>query len=263
MKPDKNHLPKVVTREQWLKERKELLKKEKDLTAHRDKLNAERRRLPMVKIDKGYEFEGSQGKVSLADMFESRQQLLIYHFMLDPDWEEGCLSCSLVADNMGHLSHLHARDTNLVLVSRAPFVKIEAYKKRMGWEIPWYSSFDSDFNYDFRVTIDPEQGSVEYNYQAVGELGETWDGWKGEMPGISTFIRYDDSVFHTYSSYARGLDLLVNTFNYLDLTALGRQENWEKPFGRSDAKAMQWVRRHDKYQYIIFPSSLNTSENTN
>lgn len=247
MKPDKAYLPKVVTREQWLKERKELLKKEKELTAHRDKLNAERRSLPMVKIDKDYEFDGPQGKVSLADMFEGRQQLIIYHFMFDPDWEEGCPSCSLVADNIGHLSHLHARDTNLVLVSRASLPKLEKYKKRMGWEIPWYSSSGSDFNYDFHVSIDPERGSEEYNYINVHDRGDSWDGWKGEMPGVSAFLRDNGNIFHTYSSYERGLDLLVNTFNYLDLTALGRQEDWEEPKGRSDAKSMQWVRRHDKY----------------
>jgi len=248
MKPEKNQLPKVVTREKWLKERKALLIKEKELTAHRDKLNTERRSLSMVKIDKDYEFAGTKGKRRLMDLFEGHRQLIIYHFMFDPDWEEGCPSCSLVTDNIGHLSHLHARDTNLVLVSRAPLTKLEAYKKRMGWEIPWYSSFGSDFNYDFHVTIDPEKGSAEYNYKNVRDRGNSWDSWKGEMPGVSTFLRNDDRVFHTYSSYERGLDLLLNTYNYLDLTALGRQEDWEKPSGRSDAKMMQWVRRHDKYK---------------
>jgi predicted dithiol-disulfide oxidoreductase (DUF899 family) len=247
MKPDKEHLPKVVTREQWLKERKDLLKKEKELTAHRDKLNTERRRLPMVKIEKDYDFEGSNGKVKFVDIFEGRQQLIIYHFMFDPNWDEGCPSCSLVAGNIGHLSHLHARDTNLVMVSRAPLTKIEAYRKRMDWKIPWYSSFGSDFNYDFHVTIDPEQGSAEYNYQNVRDLGNSWDGWKGEMPGVSTFLHDNQNIFHTYSSYERGLDLLVTTFNYLDLTALGRQEEWEEPKGRSDSKMMEWVRRHDQY----------------
>jgi predicted dithiol-disulfide oxidoreductase (DUF899 family) len=261
MKPDKNQLPIVVTREQWLKERKELLIKEKELTALRDKLNTERRSLPMVKIDKDYEFEGTKGKISLMGLFEGRRQLIIYHFMFDPDWDEGCPSCSLVTDNIGHLSHLHARDTNLVLVSRAPLTKLEAYKKRMGWKIPWYSSFGSDFNYDFHVTIDPEKNSAEYNYKNVRDRGNSWDGWKGEMPGVSTFLRNSDRVFHTYSSYERGLDLLLNTYNYLDLTALGRQEDWEKPPGRSDAKMMQWVRRHDKYNLNKFQGNLKPEAN--
>jgi len=256
MKPEKNQLPKVVTREQWLKERKELLIKEKELTAQRDKLNTERRSLPMVKIDKDYEFAGTKGRRSLMDLFEGRRQLIIYHFMFDPDWEEGCPSCSFVTDNIGHLSHLHARDTNLVLVSRAPLAKLETYKKRMGWEIPWFSSFGSDFNYDFHVTIDPEKGSDEYNYKNVRDRGNSWDGWKGEMPGVSTFLRNDESVFHTYSSYERGLDLLLNTYNYLDLSALGRQEDWEKPSGRSDAKMMEWVRRHDKYKLNKYQINL-------
>lgn len=247
MKPDEKHLPKVVSREQWVKERRKLLKKEKEFTALRDKLNAERRQLPMVRIDKNYEFESLQAKLSLTEMFENRHQLIIYHFMFDPGWEEGCPSCSLVADNIGHLSHLYARDTSLVLVSRAPIAKIEAYKKRMGWDIPWYSSIDTDFNYDFHVTIDPEKNSAEYNYQHVQDRGESWSGWKGEMPGISTFLKMDENIYHTYSSYERGLDLLVGTFNYLDLTVLGRQEDWEEPQGRSDKKAMQWVRRHDQY----------------
>ena len=247
MKPEKEYLPKVVTREQWLKEHKELLKKEKELTTYRDKLNAQRRNLPMIKIDKDYVFDGALGKVSLADMFENRQQLIIYHFMFDPDWEEGCPSCSLVADNIGHLSHLHARDTNLVLVSRAALPKLEKYKKRMDWKIPWYSSYGSDFNYDFHVSIDPEHGSEEYNYINVYDRGDSWDGWKGEMPGVSVFLRNHGNIFHTYSSYECGLDLLVNTFNYLDLTTLGRQEDWEEPKGRSSTKAMQWVRRHDNY----------------
>lgn len=245
MKPE--HLPKVVSREQWLKERKELLKKEKELTKIRDRLNTERRRLPMVKIDKHYSFDGPRGKVSLADMFENHQQLIIYHFMFEPGWEEGCPSCSLVADNIGHLSHLHARDTNIVFVSRAALSKLEKYKKRMEWKIPWYSSYGNDFNYDFQVTIDPEHGSEEYNYVNVRDRGESWNGWKGEMPGVSVFLQINSNIFHTYSSFERGLDLLVNTFNYLDLTPLGRQEEWEEPRGRSNAKAMQWVRRHDKY----------------
>jgi len=249
MKPDKDHMPKVVPHEQWLIERIELLKKEKEFTELRDKLNTQRRSLPMVKMDKEYAFEGENGKQSLLDLFEGQRQLIIYHFMFDPDWEEGCPSCSFLTDNIPNLSHFLARDTNFVLVSRAPLPKLEAYKKRMGWEIPWFSSFGNDFNYDFHVSIDPEKGSSEYNYKNVRDLGASWDGWKGEMPGVSTFLRKGDNVFHTYSSYERGLDILLNTYNYLDLTALGRQENWETPSGRSDAKMMEWLRRHDKYDF--------------
>jgi predicted dithiol-disulfide oxidoreductase (DUF899 family) len=243
-------LPTITSREQWLAARKELLVKEKELTRQRDEVNAERRRLPMVEITKEYILEGSQGKVGLLDLFEGRRQLLTYHFMFDPSWDAGCPSCSLLVDNIGHLSHLHARNTSLVLVSRAPLDKIEAYRQRMGWTIPWYSSYGSDFNYDFHVTLDQAIAPVEYNYkdQAEIEKNPDWVGWSGELPGISAFLRDGDRIFHTYSSYARGGDLLLGTYNWLDLTALGRQEDWEQPPGRSDGAFMAWVRRHDEYE---------------
>jgi predicted dithiol-disulfide oxidoreductase (DUF899 family) len=239
--------PQVVSRDEWLVARSGLLAKEKEFTRQRDALNAERRRLPMVEIDKTYVFEGRDGTASLLDLFEGRSELLTYHFMFDPDWDEGCPSCSFVVDNIGHLAHLHARDTTLVLVSRARIETIEPYRRRMGWTVPWYSSFGSDFNYDFHVTLDEAVAPVEYNYRALPDLGATWQGWSGEMHGISAFLRRGDRVFHTYSSFARGTDLVVGTYNWLDLTARGRQEDWEQPPGRSDGPLMGWLRRHDNY----------------
>jgi predicted dithiol-disulfide oxidoreductase (DUF899 family) len=239
--------PQVVSRDEWLAARQRLLANEKEFTRQRDTLNAERRQLPMVEIEKQYEFEGKDGTASLLDLFEGRRQLLIYHFMFEPDWDEGCPSCSFLTDNIGHLAHLHVRDTSLVLVSRAPIAKLEAYRRRMSWTIPWYSSFGSDFNYDFHVTLDEAVVPVEYNYRPLAELGPTWQGWSGEMHGISAFLRQGDRVFHTYSSYARGTDLVVGTYNWLDLTARGRQEDWEQPPGRSDSPLMGWLRRHDDY----------------
>jgi predicted dithiol-disulfide oxidoreductase (DUF899 family) len=239
--------PQVVSRDEWLVARSGLLAKEKEFTRQRDALNAERRRLPMVEIDKTYVFEGRDGTASLLDLFEGRSELLTYHFMFDPDWDEGCPSCSFVFDNIGHLAHLHARDTTLVLVSRARIETIEPYRRRMGWTVPWYSSFGSDFNYDFHVTLDEAVAPVEYNYRALPDLGATWQGWSGEMHGISAFLRRGDRVFHTYSSFARGTDLVVGTYNWLDLTARGRQEDWEQPPGRSDGPLMGWLRRHDNY----------------
>jgi predicted dithiol-disulfide oxidoreductase (DUF899 family) len=239
--------PQVVPRAEWLAARKGLLAMEKEFTRQRDALNAERRRLPMVEIEKQYEFEGRSGAASLLDLFEGRGQLLIYHFMFEPDWDEGCPSCSFLPDNIGHLAHLHARGTSLALVSRAPIAKLEAYRRRMGWAVPWYSSFGSDFNYDFHVTLDEAVAPVEYNYRPLAELGPTWQGWSGDMHGISAFLRHGDRVFHTYSSYGRGTDLVVGTYNWLDLTARGRQEDWEEPQGRSDSPLMGWLRRHDDY----------------
>jgi predicted dithiol-disulfide oxidoreductase (DUF899 family) len=243
-------LPRAVSREEWLAARKALLAKEKELTRHRDAVNAERRRLPMVRIDKPYRFAGAAGAASLLDLFAGRRQLVVYHFMFDPAWDEGCPSCSLVADNFGHLAHLHARRTTLVVVSRAPLAKLAAYQRRMGWSFPWYSSSGSDFNYDFHVTHDEAVAPVEYNYLAKAELLRKGEPWfiEGESHGLSVFLRDGKSVFHTYSTYARGCDLLVGTFNYLDLTPLGRQEDWEEPSGRSDGPFMHWVRRHDRYE---------------
>jgi predicted dithiol-disulfide oxidoreductase (DUF899 family) len=247
MENNKTGFPQIVSPDEWLKARKAFLKEEKAFTQKWDELNAKRRSLPMVKIEKDYRFDGAKGEVSLLDLFEGRQQLIVYHFMLDPDWDTGCPGCSFIADNIGHLSHLHARDTTLVMISRAPLQKIEKYRKRMGWNVPWYSSFSSAFNYDFHVTIDEDQGSDEYNYQKTKDLGTNWDGWKGEMPGISVFVRDGNQIFHTYSSYARGLQVLDGTLMYLDLTPLGRQDYWEKPEGRANSKAGAWWRRHDEY----------------
>ena len=242
-------LPEVVSREDWLAARKSLLAKEKALTRQRDAVSAERRRLPMVRLDKQYVFDGPTGMVMLLDLFERRRQLIVYHFMFDPAWDEGCPSCSLVMDNVGHLAHLHARRTSFAAVSRAPLAKLQAYARRMGWTFPWYSSFGTDFNYDFHVTNDEAVAPVEYNYLGKADLiakGEPWFA-AGESHGLSVFLRDGGSVFHTYSTYARGADLLVGTFNYLDLTPLGRQEDWEEPPGRSDGPFMHWVRRHDRY----------------
>ena len=246
-----NH-PEIVSRAEWLDARKALLAKEKEFTRERDTLNAERRRLPMVRVDKDYVFEGPHGPARLLDLFEGRQQLIVYHFMFDPSWDAGCPSCSFLTDNIGHLAHLHARKTTLALVSRAPLKKIEAYRKRMGWTIPWYSSFGSDFNYDFHVTLDETVAPVEYNYTDKAALLEKSESYftDGESHGVSVFLRDGDNVFHTYSAYARGTDLLVGTYNYLDMTALGRQEDWEEPPGRSDTPFMGWLRRHDEYDGV-------------
>jgi predicted dithiol-disulfide oxidoreductase (DUF899 family) len=244
-------LPKVVSRDEWLVARRELLTKEKELTRRRDTLSAERRRMPMVRIEKDYVFEGPNGKVRLLDLFEGHRQLIIYHFMFDPSWDEGCRSCSFVVDNISHLAHLHARDTSLVVVSRAPLAKIEPFKVRMGWTFPWYSSFGSDFNYDFHVTTDETVTPVKYNYKdkaALEQAGQTYHV-KGEQPGASVFLRNGDRIYHTYSTYGRGLDLLLGTYNYLDLTPLGRQEDWEEPPGRSNSPFMAWLRHHDKYSF--------------
>jgi predicted dithiol-disulfide oxidoreductase (DUF899 family) len=239
--------PEVVPRAEWLAARKLLLAKEKEFTRQRDALNAERRRLPMTEIDKQYVFDGRNGAASLLDLFENRDQLLVYHFMFDPDWDEGCPSCSLLTDNIGDLAHLHARATTLALVSRAPLATIEVFRQRMGWTVPWYSSHGSDFNYDFRVTLDEAVAPVEYNYRGLAELGPDWQGWSGELHGISAFLRREDRVYHTYSSYARGTDMVVGTYHWLDLTACGRQEDWEQPPGRSNGPLMGWLRHHDRY----------------
>ena len=241
-KESKMDHPNVVSRREWLVARKDLLGKEKEFTRERDRLSAERRTLPMVKIEKDYVFEGSNGPAGLRDLFGSRRQLVIYHFMFDPSWDEGCKSCSHVIDNfVGGIIHLAARDTSFAVISRAPLPNIESFKQRMGWTFPWLSSFGSDFNYDFHVTLDEAAGSVEYNYESARTLlqaGKIWSP-KGEMPGLSVFLRDGDSVFHTYSTYQRGLDLLLNTYNYLDLTPLGRQEDGDRTQG--------WIRHHDKY----------------
>lgn len=232
-------LPEVDSREQWLAARRDLLAKEKELTRARDALCAERRRLPMVLIDKDYRFEGPDGSVRLLDLFEGRSQLIVGHFMFDPEWEDGCPSCSAGAEEIspGHLDHLHKRDTTFAYVSRAPFAKIEDYRRRRGWQVPWYSSYGSDFNYDFHVTLDETVAPAEYNYRSQEEfrrLGHEFE-LAGEFPGRSSFLRDGDRVYHTYSVYARGLETIGGSYYLLDETALGRQEDWEEPKGRAAA----------------------------
>jgi len=228
-------LPEVVSQEEWLAARVALLAKEKELTRARDALNAERRRLPMVESTKPYVFHGPGGELRLLDMFEGRLQLILGHFMFDPSWDDGCPSCSAGADEVspGLIAHLHVRDTTLAFVSRAPLAKIEDYKARKGWTFPWYSSHGSDFNYDFHVTMDESVMPLEYNYRPL----KAEDDWEQpfEMPGTSYFLREGDRVFHTYSTFARGAEQTGGSYYFLDLTALGRQEDWEEPKGRAAA----------------------------
>jgi predicted dithiol-disulfide oxidoreductase (DUF899 family) len=235
-------LPQVASREEWLAARKQLLEEEKALTRQRDALNARRRRLPMVEITKAYEFEGADGKVSLLDMFEGRRQLEITHFMFDPSWDEGCPSCTAGADEVsdGFLQHLATRDTTFVMVARAPYEKVAAYREQRGWTFPFYSSFGSDFNYDFHVTMDESVTPVEYNYRDKAGFAMAGDphffdvDQPFEMPGSSFFLRDGDRVFHTYSVFARGTEMAGGSYYVLDMTALGRQEEWEEPKGRAD-----------------------------
>jgi predicted dithiol-disulfide oxidoreductase (DUF899 family) len=218
-------LPKIVSPDEWLTARKELLAEEKEVTLRQDALSARRRELPMVKLDKDYVLEGPDGKTSLLDAFEGRRQLIVYHFMFAPEDTEGHNSCSLLVDNISHEEHLHALDTTVALISRAPFSKLTPFKDRMGWTIPWYSSFGSDFNYDFHVTNDESVAPVEYNYKDKATLIAKDTPWyiSGEWQGLSVFLRDGNDVYHTYSAYERGIDALVNTYTYLDLTPLGRQ----------------------------------------
>jgi predicted dithiol-disulfide oxidoreductase (DUF899 family) len=235
-------LPKIVDREESLAAREELLAREKDLTRQRDALNIERRNLPMVEIEKDYVFDGPNGPVRLIDMFEGRPQLIIYHFMFDPEWEEGCPSCTAGTDELspGFFEHLRVRDTGYAMVSRASLAKLERWKAKKGWDIPWYSSFGTDFNYDFGVTIDESVGQDRYNFRSKAEyeaMGSTFFDAEQpfELPGRSCFLQVDGRVFHTYSQYARGLESTGGSYYFLDLTALGRQEEWEEPKGRSDS----------------------------
>jgi predicted dithiol-disulfide oxidoreductase (DUF899 family) len=235
-------LPRIATRDEWLTHRKILLAKEKELTRARDALNVARRELPMVAVDKEYVFDGPTGAVRLIDMFEGRLQLIIYHFMFDPEWEEGCPSCTAGTNeiNDGLLDHLRVRDTSYALVSRAPLEKLERWKAKQGWNIPWYSSFGTEFNYDFGVTIDESVAPPVYNFRTKAEyeaMGSDFFASKPpfEMPGRSCFLQVDGRVFHTYSQYARGLESTGGSYYFLDLTALGRQEDWEEPKGRSES----------------------------
>lgn len=223
--------PPIAPREQWLAARKQLLAQEKELTAQYDRINATRRRLPMVKLDKSYEFEGPQGRVTMLDLFEGRRQLIVYHFMFDPDWEKGCAGCTGMVDALGDLSMLADRDTTYALVSRAPLAKLESYKAERGWSVPWYSSFGCDFNYDFHVTLDPAVVPLRHNYREPDEVEARQEAepyfQKGETHGISVFFRLDDNVYHTYSAYARGVEGLSDAYRLLDITPYGRQEDFE------------------------------------
>ena len=224
----------IVSETEWLVARKDLLTREKEFSRQRDALSAARRKLPMVKIEKEYVFEGPNGKETLADLFEGRSQLIVYHFMFGPGWEEGCKSCSYLADHFDG-ANWH-RDVTLVVISRAPLSELEAYKKRMGWRFKWLSSHGNDFNFDYHVSFtkeDEKKNKIYYNY-TEGEF------MMDELPGLSVFYKDEDgAIFHTYSTYARGLDILVGTYNFLDLVPKGRDENPDS--------TMDWVRRHDQY----------------
>ena len=229
---------KIVSTEEWIAARKEHLEKEKELTRLGDQLSEHRRQLPWVKVDKEYVFEGLNGKESLSDLFEGRSQLIIYHFMFGPTWDEGCPSCSFLADGFdGSIVHLNHRDVTMVAVSRAPLEKLEDYRKRMGWHFKWLSSLGSDFNNDYYVSFtsdELEKGEVYYNYK-MGNFPSD------EAPGVNVFYKGENGdIFHTYSSYARGLDRLIGTYHYLDLVPKGRDEE-------GSSFPMAWVRRHDRY----------------
>lgn len=226
---------KIVSSEEWLSERRSLLAQEKAALRANDALNAQLRDFPMVKLDKDYTFDGTNGKAKLVDLFEGRKQLIIYHFMLAPEYDAGCSGCSFFADNLPKTqAHLNYRDTTLALVSRAPLTKIQAFKSRMGWDYPWYSSFETDFNKDFNVTL--EENS-RYNFQDKKEVSKDANvPTEGEAPGLSVFLKDGDTIYHTYSTYARGLDTFLVTHRLLDVTPLGRQ----------DAKGVDW-KLHDEY----------------
>jgi predicted dithiol-disulfide oxidoreductase (DUF899 family) len=239
---------KVVPAAEWLAARRAFLAKEKEFTRLRDELSRQRRELPWERVEKGYAFEGPHGKATLADLFGKRSQLVIYHFMMGPGWTEGCKSCSYLADHFdGMTIHLANRDTTFAVVSHAPFAEIQAFKARMGWRFPWYSSSGGDFNFDYHVSFTVEDlaaGKVDYNYAREDFPAE-------EAPGLSVFYRdAAGNVFHTYSTYARGLDILVGTYNFLDLTPKGRDEE-------GLAHTMAWVRHHDKYEegYVVDPAA--------
>jgi predicted dithiol-disulfide oxidoreductase (DUF899 family) len=258
---------KTGTREEWLAARRELLEAEKELTRRGDELARWRQELPWVRIDKEYRFETDEGTASLADLFRGRSQLLVYHFMLGPEYTAGCPSCSAIADGFdGFVVHLANHDVTLAAVSRAPLAKLQAYKRRMGWSFPWASSFDSDFNYDFQAAFTQEQqqsGAVEYNFRTMdvrpaleagkeSPLGRVAAGagtdpatFTREAPGMSAFALEDGVVYHTYSAYARGLDGLWGMYQWLDRAPLGRNESLMS--GTADLRAGSWYRRHDEY----------------
>jgi predicted dithiol-disulfide oxidoreductase (DUF899 family) len=230
--------PRIVSETEWLVARKDLLAREKELTRLRDELSRHRRELPWVRVEKEYLFDGPKGRETLVDLFAGRSQLIVYHFMLGPGWEAGCKSCSYLADHFdGANWHLPQRDVTFVVVSRAPLIEIEPYQKRMGWRFKWVSSQPGDFNFDYHVSATAEDRSKDtmyYNYRTDELMSD-------ELPGLSVFFRDEKGeIFHTYSTYARGLDLLIGTYNFLDLVPKGRDEN-------SDM-TMDWVRRHDEYE---------------
>ena len=229
---------KVVTRAEWLAARKEHLKREKEFTRLRDELSRQRRELPWVRVEKEYVFDGPKGKETLANLFGGRSQLVVYHFMLGPGWEQGCPSCSLLADHFDpSVIHLAQRDVTLLAVSRAPLAEIEVFKKRMGWHFKWVSSNGNDFNFDYHVSFTKDEmakGKLDYNYE-MQKFGSE------EAPGASVFYRdAAGDIFHTYSTYARGLDILIGAYNFLDLVPKGRDEN-------GPSSGMAWVRHHDRY----------------
>jgi predicted dithiol-disulfide oxidoreductase (DUF899 family) len=226
-------LPEVVSRERWVAARVALLAEEKKETRRRDALNAERRKLPMVRIRKDYVFVGPSGPATLTALFGDSRQLIIQHIMFGPDWSAPCPSCTNAVDELsdGLLAHLRAHDTAFALVSRAPLVKLQAYRVSRGWTVPWYSSYGSDFNYDFKVTLDASIPQLYYNYRP--EPGLLGGEQSTEMPGHSCFLRDDGQIFHTYSTYGRGNEYTPSLYTLLDLTALGRQEAWEEPTGRA------------------------------
>ncbi|MFZ3218329.1 MAG: thioredoxin family protein [Candidatus Acidiferrales bacterium] len=230
----------VVSREEWLAARKALLVKEKEATRLRDKVNAERLALPWVRVEKEYVFDTPAGKKTLSELFAGRSQLLIYHFMLGPQWAAGCPGCSFLSDHFeGTLPHLEHHDVTLVAVSRAPLVEIDAYKRRMGWKFPWVSAFGSEFNFDYHVSFAKEQlatGKVFYNFTEIPVVPETAGT---ELPGLSAFYKDEaGDIFHTYSTYARGGEELIGTLMILD----------RAPKGRNETRGMDWVRRHDEYE---------------
>jgi predicted dithiol-disulfide oxidoreductase (DUF899 family) len=221
--------PTIVSRDDWQTARKQLLLKEKELTRQRDAVNAMRRQLPMVHLDKRYVFDSPTGEKTLLDLFEGRRQLIVYHFMFDPAWEAGCPGCTGLVNALGDLSLLPARDTSLVLISRAPLAKLERYQTAHGWTLPWLSSNHSDFNYDFHVSQDDAVAPVEHNYRGKAELEQRGEARfaRGENHGLSVFFRIDDDIFHTYSTFARGCEGLTNAFSLLDTTPWGRQQDFE------------------------------------
>ena len=227
------NLTPIVSREEWERARAKLLAKEKAATKARDALAAERRRLPRERIEKQYEFEGPNGKVSFGELFEGRRQLLLYHFMFGPSRDAGCDGCSMVLDQICPLPHLHARGTSFAAVSRAPIAKLEAYRRRMGWEVPWVSSFGTDFSHDFG--LGPKQPQPDKHQD-------------GEDFGLSAFIRDGGEIFRTYFTNRRGVETLGPVWTLLDLTPLGRQETWEdSPEGYPQTEPYKWWRRHDEY----------------